>query len=125
MGDVLQFLAHWNLLLPLVLAAVGIWLLLPRPRNRAIVWGALCALVALVLAGVFWVRWENAVSPEVVLFYAFSGMAILGGVALIAQKNPARAAVSFAVVVVNVCGLFLLQAAPFLMARSEEHTSEL
>jgi NADH-quinone oxidoreductase subunit J len=116
--DLLQFLAHWKLLLPLVLAAVGIWLLLPRPRNQAIVWGALSALAALVLAGIFWVRWENAVSPEVILFYAFSGLAILGGVALITQKNPARAAVSFAVVVVNVCGLFLLQAAPFLMAAS-------
>ena len=116
--DLLQFLAHWKLLVPLLLAAVGIWLLLPQPRNRAIIWGALCALAALVLAGIFWVRWEYAVSPEVVLFYAFSGLAILGGVALIAQKNPARAAVSFAVVVVNVCGLFLLQAAPFLMAAS-------
>jgi NADH-quinone oxidoreductase subunit J len=116
--DLLHFLTHWKLLLPLALAAVGVWLLLPRPRNRAIAWGALCALAALILAGIFWVRWEQAVSPEVVLFYAFSGMAILGGLALIAQRNPARAAVSFAVVVVNVCGLFLLQAAPFLMAAS-------
>ncbi|HEV3145552.1 MAG TPA: NADH-quinone oxidoreductase subunit J [Gemmataceae bacterium] len=116
MTALLQFLGHWKLLLPLLLAAVGVWLLLPRPRNRAVVWGALSALAALILAGIFWVRWEQAVSAEVVLFYAFSGMAILGGVALIGQHNPARAAVSFAIVVVNVCGLFLLQAAPFLMA---------
>src|SRR5262249_8509914 len=40
------------------------------------------------------------------------------GVLLITQRNPARAAIAFALVVMNVCGLFLLQAAPFLMAAS-------
>src|SRR5206468_2720771 len=34
----------------------------------------------------------------------------------ITQRNPARAAFSFALVVLSTCGLFLLQAAPFLMA---------
>ena len=35
---------------------------------------------------------------------------------LITQQNPARAALSFALVVLSTCGLFLLLAAPFLMA---------
>src|SRR5205807_7606599 len=35
---------------------------------------------------------------------------------LITQRNPVRAALSFALVVLSTCGLFLLQAAPFLMA---------
>jgi NADH:ubiquinone oxidoreductase subunit 6 (subunit J) len=34
---------------------------------------------------------------------------------MIVQRNPARSALFFAVVVLNVCGLFLLLAAPFLM----------
>src|SRR5262245_56861806 len=35
---------------------------------------------------------------------------------MITQKNPVHAALSFALVVLSTCGLFLLQAAPFLMA---------
>ena len=35
---------------------------------------------------------------------------------LVTQRNPARAALSFALVVLSTCGLFLLLAAPFLMA---------
>jgi len=117
--DIFLFLLrHWKLLVPLALAFAAVTMLLPRPRHRAIVWGGVCGLAALILAGCFWVRWDNPVSPEVVLFYAFSGMAILGGVSMIAQRNPARSAISFAVVVMNTCGLFLLQAAPFLMAAS-------
>src|SRR5262249_30564145 len=45
-----------------------------------------------------------------------SGLAILFGGLLITQRNPVHAALSFAVVVLSTCGLFLLQAAPFLMA---------
>ncbi len=56
--------------------------------------------------------------PERILFYAFSGLAIIGGGLMVTQSNPAGAAICFAVVVLNVCGLFLLQAAPFLMAAS-------
>ncbi len=50
------------------------------------------------------------------LFYAFSAIAVLAGGLLVTQSNPARAALSFALVVLSTCGLFLLQAAPFLMA---------
>src|SRR5262249_39678690 len=53
---------------------------------------------------------------EQILFYAFAGIAITGGAMLISQKNPVHAALSFALVVLSTCGLFLLQAAPFLMA---------
>src|SRR5262245_58452532 len=35
---------------------------------------------------------------------------------MITQKNPVHAAISFTLVVMSTCGLFLLQAAPFLMA---------
>ena len=50
------------------------------------------------------------------LFYAFSGIAILGAGLMLAQHNPVRAALSFALVVLSTCGLFLLLSAPFLMA---------
>jgi NADH:ubiquinone oxidoreductase subunit 6 (subunit J) len=71
--------------------------------------------VALLLAGTTLIR-VGGWSPEVILFYVFSGIAITGGALLITQRNPARAALAFALVVLSTCGLFLLQAAPFLMA---------
>src|SRR5207245_816037 len=70
---------------------------------------------ALLLTGALIVR-AAGVTPEVVLFYAFSGIAVLAGGLLVTQSNPARAALAFALVVLSTCGLFLLQSAAFLMA---------
>src|SRR5262249_46395841 len=53
---------------------------------------------------------------ETVLFYAFAGLSLLAGAVMITRQNPARAALSFALVILSTTGLFLLQAAPFLMA---------
>ena len=50
------------------------------------------------------------------LFYVFAGLAIVFGGLMLSQRNPVHAALSFAMVVLSTCGLFLLQAAPFLMA---------
>ncbi len=100
-----------------LVAALGlaaVYLLLPRPRNSVRAGAALAGLT-LLLAGVLIVR-ANVATPEVILFYAFSGIAVVAGGLLVTQSNPARAALSFALVVLSTCGLFLLQAAPFLMA---------
>src|SRR5208282_3321133 len=58
----------------------------------------------------------DTIWQESVLFYAFAGIAVTAGVMLITQSNPVHAALSFALVVLSTCGLFLLLAAPFLMA---------
>jgi NADH:ubiquinone oxidoreductase subunit 6 (subunit J) len=71
--------------------------------------------LALVLAGIFWIG-GGLTSPETLLFYGFSAIAIVSGGLLLTQHNPVHAALSFALVVLSTCGLFLLQAAPFLMA---------
>ena len=107
--------ANWPVLLPVVLGFAGIYLLLPRVRRSAPVLGGICAGAALLLAGWFAVRLET-VLPERILFYAFAGCAVIGGAMLITQKNPVHAALAFALVILSTCGLFLLQAAPFLMA---------
>jgi NADH:ubiquinone oxidoreductase subunit 6 (subunit J) len=73
------------------------------------------AALALLAGAVILVRTEAA-AVETFLFYAFSGLAIGAGVMMISQANPVHAALSFALVVLSTCGLFLLQAAPFLMA---------
>jgi NADH-quinone oxidoreductase subunit J len=113
-----QFVAdHWPQLLPVALGYCGIYLLLPRVRRSRPVLGALLAALALLLGGWYAVRLE-VVLAERILFYAFAGSALVGGALLISRKNPVHAALSFALVVLSSCGLFLLQGAPFLMAAS-------
>ncbi len=101
-------------LLPLLAGAAAIYFLLPRPQGRQLFYGAVLGILALALAGVLIVNVGGA-SVETVLFYIFSGLAVVSGTLLITQQNPARAALSFTLVILSVCGLFLLLAAPFLM----------
>ncbi len=107
--------SFWLFVLPLVLGAAAIYLLLPRPRAYPVLWGALLGVVALGLAGWLVVGF-GALTPESFLFYVFSAAAVGFGALLVTQRNPARAALAFALVVLSTCGLFLLLAAPFLMA---------
>jgi NADH:ubiquinone oxidoreductase subunit 6 (subunit J) len=102
--------------LPCAIGAAAVFLLLPRPQGsrNALLGGLLGGLALLV--GVFLLLRTGVLSPETVLFYTFAALAIVGGVLLVTQRNPARAALSFALVVLSTCGLFLLLAAPFLMA---------
>src|SRR5207244_2479588 len=104
---------------PITLAAalglVAVYLLLPRPKAPPRLWGVAAGGLALLVAGAFIVR-VGRFDAETVLFYSFSGIAVVSGGLLVTQSNPARAALSFALVVLSTCGLFLLLAAPFLMA---------
>jgi NADH-quinone oxidoreductase subunit J len=103
------------ILLPLLLGAGAVYFLLPQPRGRKVLLGSLLGLVALALAGWLLGRFLPLDLPTF-LFYAFSAMAVVSGALLITQRNPARAALSFALVILSSTGLFLLLAAPFLMA---------
>jgi NADH:ubiquinone oxidoreductase subunit 6 (subunit J) len=105
----------WLIVPPLLAGGAAIYLLLPRPRTYPVRWGALLGLLALILAGVLLTR-SGVVTLETVLFWAFSAMGIVSGTLLVTQHNPARAALSFTLVVLSTCGLYLLLAAPFLMA---------
>ncbi|MFO0843159.1 MAG: NADH-quinone oxidoreductase subunit J [Gemmataceae bacterium] len=116
LAQLMQGLAgEWPLLLPLLVGGLAVWLLLPRPRPYPWYLGALAGGLSLFLAATLILR-TSGVSPEVVLFYAFSGLALVGAGMLVTQHNPARAALSFTLVVLSTCGLFLLLGAPFLMA---------
>ncbi len=105
----------WRILLPLLAGAASIYLLLPRPRPFNPLIGLAAGVAALVLAGALLLK-PVGLSPESVLFYSFSALAVASGALLATQQNPARAALSFTLVILSTCGLFLLLAAPFLMA---------
>jgi NADH-quinone oxidoreductase subunit J len=105
----------WPIALPLLLGAAGVYFLLPRPRGRSVLLGGLLGLVALVLAGWLLIH-LTTLDVATFLFYAFSAIAVVAGTLLVTQQNPARAALSFALVILSTTGLFLLLAAPFLMA---------
>lgn len=119
-----------NPLLQLVLAAVlgglGVFLLLPRPRGRWITGGIALVLCAVgVLTAFLITRFGQPVATAdasqtdyvgSALFWLFAAGAVIFGVVLVVQRNPARGAIAFAFVILSACGLFLLLAAPFLMA---------
>lgn len=102
-----------------VLGIVGFYLLLPRPRGRRIAFGiAACVAAGAVFASWVYRTFGNPL-PDVigtVLFWFFSAGALIFGTILVVQRNPARGAMAFAFVILSTCGLFLLLAAPFLMA---------
>jgi NADH:ubiquinone oxidoreductase subunit 6 (subunit J) len=103
------------LLLPAAFGVLAVYCLLPRTRPYPPLLGVSAAGIALLLAGWLTIR-TGIASVETVLFLFFSAVAIVSGGLLISQHNPVRAALSFALVILSTCGLFLLQAAPFLMA---------
>jgi NADH:ubiquinone oxidoreductase subunit 6 (subunit J) len=100
----------------IVFGFIAIYALLPRVRPAASPWlGSMAGAGALVVICWAILRPQTA-TVELVLFYIFSLIAIISGGMLITLRNPVHAALSFALVVLSTCGLFLLQAAPFLMA---------
>jgi NADH-quinone oxidoreductase subunit J len=112
-------IAGGQIALAALLAFAGILFLLPMPRGRSI-WGGISALIAAATVFVCWLQttYGNPMPDLVgtVMFWLFSLSALGFGTALVVQRNPARGAIAFAFVILSTCGLFLLLAAPFLMA---------
>jgi NADH-quinone oxidoreductase subunit J len=104
-----------SVVIPVVLGLVAVYVLLPGIRQRSRMIGGAAGGLALLLAGTLLIR-DKVFDAQTILFYGFSGVGIVAGVLLVTQSNPVRAALSFALVILSTCGLFLLQAAPFLMA---------
>ncbi len=112
-------LAAGQIALAAVLAIAGFAFLLPRPKGRAVKEGIAALIASLVVFGVWVYSAYGRPMPDLVgsvLFALFSLGALGFGTVLVVQKNPARGAFAFAFVILSTCGLFLLLAAPFLMA---------
>ncbi len=113
----------WQVVAGVALGVAGVACLLPRPRHRLIAVGTFLTLASAVVLGLFVATTfggpsENGVHDRVYagLFWLFSAVAVSFSVVMVAQRNPGRGAMAFAVSVLATCGLFLLLAAPFLMA---------
>ncbi len=104
---------HWLLVLPMVLGAIAVAWLMPKGASRPSWLASLVGLVALGIVGGTLLKPTNHLLPDV-LFYLFAGVAVVAAVLMITNHNPAYSALWFAVVTLAVCGLFLLQSAPFL-----------
>jgi NADH:ubiquinone oxidoreductase subunit 6 (subunit J) len=110
---------NWTVLLPVVAGGLAVWYMLPSPKRRPMGFGILAGVIGLAGLAAFLVRGLGDQILETVeagLFFGFSGLAIVFAVLMITGRNPARCALAFAMVILNTCGLFLLLAAPFLMA---------
>jgi len=102
-----------------VLAAAGFYLLLPRPKGRHVIAGVALSIAAAGVAAAWLVGTFGRPMPDTlgtVMFWLFAAGTLFFGTVTVTQRNPARGAIAFAFVILNTCGLFLLLAAPFLMA---------
>ena len=111
----MQWIQHnWALLLPLVLGACGVWLMMPGAKSIRPLGGLAC--LGALLLGFQLIVGQRDISGS--MFLAFSTACLVSAVLMITSRNPVYAALWFAVVTLSVCGLFLLQSAPFLAAAS-------
>src|SRR5262245_20739779 len=109
----------FQVILGCALGALGVYLLLPRPAGRRVAFGTFFVLAGLAVLGTYLLdKFGDPAKDDVgtTLFYLFAAGAVGFATVLVAQRNPARAAIAFAFVVMNVCGLFVLLSAPFLAA---------
>src|SRR5687767_456710 len=92
---------NWAVLLPVVTGFLAVAYLLPTPRRRSLAYGTLGVVAATLGFATFLFQGLAAlpVNAETFLFTAFSLLAFTFGVLMIVQRNPARAAIFFAIVV--------------------------
>jgi NADH-quinone oxidoreductase subunit J len=106
----------WQLILPLVLGAAAVWWLMPTAAGQKprIVAAFLGMAAFAILAG----RFAPAIDESVarVMTGLFGVSAVVSAVMMVTNRNPVYAALWFALVTLSVCGLFLMQSAPFLAA---------
>jgi NADH-quinone oxidoreductase subunit J len=105
---------NWREISALALMACGVWWLMPRTVRLPKVVGLLLAI-----SGADWLIYQlNSSGPSAqrLLFAAFATAAILAAILMITNRNPVYSALWFALATLAVCGLFLMQSAPFLAA---------
>lgn len=108
-----------QLVLGVLLGFAGVYLLLPQAKRRSVTFGTFLCIASMAILGIFLAQTLGTPVQNIVgqiLFWLFSAGAVGFGLLMITQRNPGRGAIAFAFVILSTCGLFLLLAAPFIMA---------
>ncbi len=111
---------EWNeenglLLIPLGLGCLAVWWLMPSAKQRPRILGGLAALAAILMMQLMLLPPAGDYVRNV-LFFLFAAAAVISAGLMITDRNPVYSALWFALVTLAVCGLFLLNSAPFLSA---------
>lgn len=108
-------LEEWRLLLPLALGWLAVWRMLPRDKSRSRILGGIAGVIALVmLQGLLPAPTGPLIQSGV--YFACAALAVVSGVLMISDRDPINAALWFALATLAVCGIFMLNSAPFLAA---------
>jgi NADH-quinone oxidoreductase subunit J len=98
--------------LAMVLAAVGMWLMLPRGDRPGRLLGAVISVASLVLFGMLGARMGTIGSD--VAFATLAGVTVVAAAATVTFRSPVYCALWFALSLAGTAGLFLMQGAQFL-----------
>ena len=102
--------------LSLLLGWLAVYFCLPKRisgSSRLVGYGV--GSVALIITAIQ-IFFSYSFNPELVLFCLFSFFAVVGACLMIVAQNPAHGAICFALTITSTGGIFLLLAAPFVMA---------
>jgi NADH-quinone oxidoreductase subunit J len=92
-----------------ILAALGLWLLLPRGEHGGRRLGIVLALVSL---GLFASRLGP--DPSEAVFWLLAGVTVISAAGAVTLRSPVYCAIWFAMTLLGTAGLFLFQGAQFL-----------
>src|SRR5688500_19760890 len=98
--------------LAMVLAAIGMWLLLPRANRPGRLLGGVAAIVSLLLFGSLGARMGTPAYE--VGFAALSVITVVSAAATVTFKSPVYCALWFSLSLLGTAGLFMMQGAQFL-----------
>jgi NADH-quinone oxidoreductase subunit J len=107
-----MFAPNYILMFATFLAALGMWLLLPRGSARGRSVGAVLAVIALGLGASRMPRLGDWVGQSV--FSILAGVTVVAAAAAVSFRKPVYCAIWFGLTLLGVAGLFLLIGAQFL-----------
>lgn len=103
------------LLLLLAMGWLAVWLMMPSEKQKTRILGGLFGLAAILMMQ--WLLLPPAGDlVRNILFFVFAAAAVVCAALMITDRNPVYSALWFALVTMAVCGIFLLNSAPFLAA---------
>ena len=99
----------------LIAGAIGMWLAASQRAAALRLLGSIVASAGLIAAVTTFGNPVGDITDKI-LFWMFAVSALLSAVMMVTCRSPVYAALWFALATLGTCGLFMMQAAPFLAA---------